>query len=564
MFDSKACAWCHSPNLRSLAKFQFNHAARTRFELAGKHGTLNCYTCHTKALGTGTPNRGCENCHGKENPHRDRFKAFGTPVPRCATCHPETGWVPTRFKASHGPLTGFTLTPRSKHEQIDCRKCHRGNKPYEFERLDVTQKGMKCMSCHEHANVHNNEHTDVREESKRPLGADGKPKRYCLMSAGGCHKDPGVVTLDPRAVADVHAPQSTRFPLLRGHKDVDCEKCHPNSEFKDTPKQCGVRCHEDSLHEGTLGDDCLRCHSPGNFDDDRFDHSEDSDYPLVGLHRTVPSCDDCHPKRKYADTPRDCSAQGCHAKDDAHRGQLGKKCERCHLETGEVTFDHNEDSDYILDGGHLTTRCADCHPSITFKPVPTTCFGGGACHPEPEIHKGQYGTDCAGCHNTTSFADVKPQHDVGDFNLRGSHDRLPCERCHIDNRPLRGTGNFCVNCHRQDDIHSNSTNPRCGQCHTQWTFAPARFDHSTVGCFLTGMHRTLPCYDCHKAGNFGALSPSCFGCHGDIAARVGVRIQAGTNTQVNHGAEATCSRCHNTSTWLGGGNNGSGRETICR
>ena len=37
---------------------------------------------------------------------------------------------------------------------------------------------------------------------------------------------------------------------------------------------------------------------------------------------------------------------------------------------------------------------------------------------------------------------------------------------------------------------------------TVWAFAPARFDHISVGCDLQGLHRTLPCVDCHKSGQF--------------------------------------------------------------
>jgi hypothetical protein len=133
-------------------------------------------------------------------------------------------------------------------------------------------------------------------------------------------------------------------------------------------------------------------------------------------------------------------------------------------------------------------------------------------------------------------------------------------RCHFDNRPLRGSGTFCINCHRQDDIHSNSLSPQCGNCHTQWTFAPARFDHSTVGCNLTGLHRALPCYDCHRAGNFGALVPTCFACHADLAQKVG------TVDGVNHPQQSACATCHNPNSWLGatptGG--GYGRESVCR
>ena len=93
------------------------------------------------------------------------------------------------------------------------------------------------------------------------------------------------------------------------------------------------------------------------------------------------------------------------------------------------------------------------------------------------------------------------------------HDNIACERCHKDNRPLAGSGNLCINCHRQDDIHNNSLSPRCGECHTQWSFAPARFDHTRVGCNLTGLHRTIACFDCHKSGNYVGLSAQCVSCH---------------------------------------------------
>jgi hypothetical protein len=134
----------------------------------------------------------------------------------------------------------------------------------------------------------------------------------------------------------------------------------------------------------------------------------------------------------------------------------------------------------------------------------------------------------------------------------------------MDNRPLAGTGNFCINCHRQDDIHSNSLSPRCGDCHTQWSFAPARFDHTTVGCNLTGLHRTLPCFDCHKAGNFGGLSPNCYSCHVDRM------LQFRNVLEHTGGAVTACATCHNPNAWrpavttAAGGNYAYGRDSICR
>jgi hypothetical protein len=115
---------------------------------------------------------------------------------------------------------------------------------------------------------------------------------------------------------------------------------------------------------------------------------------------------------------------------------------------------------------------------------------------------------------------------------------------------------LCVNCHRQDDIHSNSLSPRCGTCHNQWSFAPAQFSHSKVGCNLDGQHRTLPCVDCHRAGNFGGTSPQCIACHRDDA------VRAGMAGMIDHNAQRTCASCHTPTTWTP---SSSGlRESICR
>lgn len=121
---------------------------------------------------------------------------------------------------------------------------------------------------------------------------------------------------------------------------------------------------------------------------------------------------------------------------------------------------------------------------------------------------------------------------------------------------MAGSGNLCINCHRQDDIHQNALTPRCGECHTQVSFAPARFDHTTVGCNLTGLHRTLACNDCHRAGNYGAITGECAGCHRDDA------VAAGGAGGVPHPTVLACATCHNTSVWRPA--NGGGRESICQ
>jgi hypothetical protein len=381
---------------------------------------------------------------------------------------------------------------------------------------------------------------------------------------------------DNKMVADAHGPDGS-FPLVGGHAPgkVSCTDCHTGrstkgkTSFESVEPNCNAngRCHEDSLHQGTLGQGCNNdnCHKTPGYWPVKFDHDkpfpkdakgEVSAWPLKGEHK-INKCADCHPKRDFAAAHSTCSAEGCHAEDDAHKGRLGAQCERCHVETGDNVFNHNKQSAFHLDGKHLEVRCNDCHPSITFKPRPTNCFG---CHPEPKIHKGQYGTACEQCHSTRTFSDIKPAHDVGDFSLKGMHDNIACERCHKDNRPLAGSGNLCINCHRQDDIHQNSLSPRCGECHTQWSFAPARFDHTTVGCSLTGLHRTLSCNECHRGGNYRALSPNCVGCHRDEAARKGPP----------HTTYVTCAGCHNPNYWepqnqtIMTGGYSFFRESVCR
>ncbi len=551
LFGKRECEWCHSPTFKSLKNTQvFDHSERTKFDLGTSHTKLKCYDCHTQALGESKPNGACEVCHAKDSHHKDRFSEFGSP-PKCGTCHSANSFKrPNAF--NHSKNTKFPL--QSKHAEITCRECHRGSSPSDFEKFPTTL----CMDCHQHATVHADDaHPKGKYKNSECL--------TCHVNAGSLGQKKG-----PNKFVDkAHAANGT-FPLTKGHKGVACLDCHKGRDkknkvsFAELPSDCDAagQCHEDSLHKGTLGTTCEGCHVPGIWDALKFDHDKPfpkdakgkvDAFPLKGEHKNN-KCEACHPQRLFTTANTNCADAGCHADDDAHKGRLGKACEKCHVETGDNVFNHNTMSAFKLDGKHLTVRCADCHPSVTFKPRPQDCFG---CHPEPSVHRGQYGTGCAQCHTTRTWVDVKPLHDVGDFSLKGAHDNIACERCHRDNRPLAGSGNLCINCHRQDDIHQNSLSPKCGECHTQWSFTPAKFDHTRVGCNLTGLHRTLACADCHKNGNFAAVNANCIGCHRDDALKAG---QTGTD----HPNQISCANCHNPNTWLGAPANAFGRESVCR
>jgi hypothetical protein len=526
LFDKKDCDWCHSPTMSSMRQHSFDHARRTKFEQTGAHKKVGCYECHTKSLGAKVPKRVCEACHDDDNVHQNRFSDFGKP-PRCDACHPQTSFKDA-LTFNHNARTSFAL--RGKHQRASCRGCHRGKNAADFERFDPAKVG--CMGCHAHAKVHDGQFKDAQ----------------CLE----CHQTEGSRMQTAESVDIYHGPDS-QFPLVDGHEGVDCTSCHIDDQYKGTPRECGSRCHED-VHETKLGDACSQCHRPGVWEPERFDHAEDTQWPLKGMHQEVKECESCHKGDITFQAPTTCSAEGCHATDDVHKGKLGDACEKCHNESGENLFNHNTMAAFKLNGSHMAVKCSQCHPSISFKPRPKNCAG---CHPEPQVHKGQYGTVCETCHTTETWLDIRALHDVGDFALKGAHDNLTCQRCHKDNRPLGGSGNLCINCHRRDDIHSNSLSPRCGQCHSQWSFTPAQFDHSTVGCYLTGLHRTLACYDCHKTGSFGGLASDCASCHRDTA------IEQRPATHANRANScATVNGCHTPNTWKVLGAYPS--ESICR
>ena len=522
LFGTKKCQTCHSPTLRALRDVRFDHKKGAGYPLLGKHAAIACTTCHTKALGKHKPTPGCENCHAKDNKHGTRFAK----IPTCTSCHSQKEWKGA-FQFNHADVAGYALS--GKHARAACRDCHRGKTPAEFEAFDIKKNG--CMSCHRHKAAHGGQYQN----------------NECLT----CHQEGGTKKMTKNALETFHGEQS-KFPLRNGHANVKCTMCHVNDIYEGTKPECGESCHDDSLHKGSLGKECSRCHEPGTWPALRFDHTADTKWPLKGKHTAVKACESCHPTRQYHGAPTTCGSAGCHQKDDVHQGKLGTKCETCHSDNGAMLFRHNRDAKFKIDGKHTPLVCAACHKSITFKPIRSDCVG---CHAEPAIHKGRYGLNCASCHSTTSFTEISAQHDVGDFSLTGAHDQLDCARCHPNGEKLRGAGNLCINCHRKDDIHNNSLSPRCGECHTQRSFTPARFDHMSTGCALMGLHNTLPCADCHRTGNFTAVSPLCISCH---------RTEALQVTTVSHrGALFTnCGDCHNPSAWKP--RTALGQQTICR
>lgn len=343
------CADCHDE--RSWKDAPFDHD-RTRFRLLGKHAALACLDCHADRTFANAPSE-CDACHRKDDVHK------GLNGPRCERCHTVTDWKRATF--DHDRDTDFAL--EGAHAKLECTACHEGD-PYR-QRLP-----RECDGCHrgddEHRG-HNGErcadcHTvtswshitfDHDRDTRYPLRGAHRP-----LACEKCHVQPVYeVALKQdcyacHAADDVHAGQEGRecaqchsegawkdevifdhdltgFPLLGAHARTACDACHDSPTFKDAPAACND-CHADEdAHDGRLGRACERCHNPVAWTSWSFDHAADAHFALDGAHARI-RCETCHdvPLEKYAVGDRSCN--GCHRRDDVHRGEFGQDCGRCH------------------------------------------------------------------------------------------------------------------------------------------------------------------------------------------------------------------------------------------
>jgi hypothetical protein len=458
----QACASCHSAE--DWAKVDFDHS-QSRFQLLGKHATVDCHACHTDNLFKNTPIE-CYSCHAKVDTHKGQLGND------CTACHTPAGWDQSTFDHS---TASFKLT--GSHIGVNCAACHPGGQ--------YIGTPKNCYACHAKDDHH-----------------DGQFGTYCAA----CH-----TTTAWSQVTFNH--NKTSFPLTGKHIGVNCLSCHVGGKFKGTSKDC-YSCHaKDDNHNGQLGKDCAACHAPSGWGNVTFDHSK-SGFPLTGKHSSV-NCTSCHVGGKFKGTPKDCYS--CHAKDDNHGGQLGTDCAACHTTSGwgNVTFDHSKSS-FPLTGKHIGVNCASCHPGGKYKGTPKDCY---SCHAKDDAHGGQMGTDCAACHSTKGWPGANFDHSGTGFPLVGKHTSVSCKSCH-PNGQYKGTPKGCYSCHAGDDNHGGQYGTDCALCHNPNGWSPPHVDHSSFP--LNGAHAGLPCTSCHVGGRFRGTPKACSACHDDPAYHAGL------------------------------------------
>ncbi len=274
------CEQCHTP--ADWQTSEFDHAQETDFELVGAHSKLECASCHLTAMSLPEPPTTCVGCHSADDVHQGKRGA------ECGECHTSNAW---KVDFDHADETGFALL--GSHMELTCDACH-------TESLEAPLS-TSCEGCHTEDDPH--------EES---LGA-----------CDSCHS----VKAWREDIRFDH--EFTSFPLVGLHQLASCDQCHDSQVFNTATQAC-AGCHlDDDKHEGSFGESCSDCHTPGGWELWQFDHDNQTAFVLSGSHSDL-LCASCHnPDLGLAEnTSTDCVS--CHLADDIHAGQFGNDCQRCH------------------------------------------------------------------------------------------------------------------------------------------------------------------------------------------------------------------------------------------
>jgi hypothetical protein len=320
------------------------------------------------------------------------------------------------------------------------------------------------------------------------------------------------------ASIDCHGEEIARFEI------TVCGDCHREIDVTFMEK-----------HQTAFGGECLACHDGIDTYGGSFDHNLTA-FSLTGKHTTV-DCGGCHSgARTIADlqaTPTDC--YNCHAKDDAHGGQLGSNCEACHVTDGweQASIDHDL-TGFPLVGKHQEAACQDCHQGQQFEGTPTDCF---SCHAEDDTHGGQFGTDCSACHTPAGWEEVNFDHSLTAFPLTGRHIEVECTGCHGEG-VFTGKPTVCVGCHEEPLFHQGLFDATCEACHTTDGWTPAQFNGIHTIPIDHGEGGASSCRTCHADS---LVTYTCYGCHEHTTADI-----AEEHLKEGIGDFADCTACHPT------------------
>ena len=430
---SDECSTCHTDHegrnatIIILDEATFDHEF-TDFELLGKHAELECVDCHVPDEKHRDTDDTCSSCHAEDKPHEQ------DPREVCTDCHNETAWDDVTFDHNS---TDYELI--GKHAETACIDCHEVRA---FEQAQDT-----CFSCHEDDDEHDGKSGNQCETCHNPTSWTDSSfdhardtdfplaGKHGELTCNDCHTDdPFNDVMETACVschleddehdghngndcASCHSNESweeskfdhnrdTDFDLNGSHADVACVDCHVEPIYDTSPGDNCASCHlEDDAHEGSQGERCEDCHDKVAWEEAPFFDHDLTRFPLLGEHENI-ECVDCHETSVYVDAAEDCVS--CHLEDDNHEGRFADNCDSCHnpVAWDLWLFDHNTQTDFLLDGAHVDVSCADCHRSTLeqMQKIGASCID---CHRADDIHDSEFGADCGRCHSDSSFEEVR-------------------------------------------------------------------------------------------------------------------------------------------------------------
>ena len=323
-------------------------------------------------------------------------------------------------------------------------------------------------------------HAQIRDCSTCHAGL--RPSDHMADHCLTCHTEIAAQMLD---VAKLHGSITQKSPALA------CRDCHPDHR--------GPTATLTELGENTFPHEALG-------------------FSLAAHPRTSAgqpfTCADCHAADITTFSVSTC--EDCHRQIDAvfaqaHTISYGAACLDCHngLDRFGRTFSHAGFA-FKTEGGHADVACVKCHTDARsladFPKAPTDCY---SCHKQNDEHNGQFGTDCAACHNPSRWDDATLDHSRSSFPLTGAHVSVRCEQCHT-NGQFKGLAATCISCHAEPTQHLGQFGTDCAACHSTTAWVPAAFNGEHTFPLDHGEGGQVSCATCHPV-TYNAYT--CYGCH---------------------------------------------------
>jgi len=381
-----------------------------------------------------------------------------------------------------------------------------------------------------------------------------------------------IVTLVPQATLSKAEPipflgqevDHSVYPLTGEHAELNCEACHEEGQYADTPTGCGD-CHEipfDYYYADHFAGDCDECHVTDNWTPFQFEHVD------------VVECQSCHedqaPADHYVRSPQywwlvaQFSDSGVHPFGGYASAALQTDaCASCHPSTSDwedATFDH-----------FGFTDCESCHQGeapddhAVYKGTCVECHNTGTWDVVTYEHADV--VECRSCHLPDSPPDHYVRPDGYVLYVTWSPDSFAaqrgrpssvqpcpdtCANCHGNTLEWTGvtfdhTGYAdCQSCHLADDTPEGHYAGQCSNCHDVYNWERVVFDHTgSADCQdchqLEDEHYAGQCSDCHGINDWKEVVfdhtrfADCVECHAEEA-------------ESDHYA-GQCSGCHTTDDW---------------